>query len=250
MIIAIASQKGGVGKSTTSISLAAGLAHKGKKVLLIDIDPQANSSKVLVENYQSIKKDQTICATILDRQPLPIHETKVKNLSIVPSHILLSNTDMELTTAIDHREARLKKELDLIKDKYDFVFIDCPPSISWLAINALTAAEKAIVVVSPGYFELDALVQIGKTIEEVREHFNPSIELFGFLFNMSDQTINTQTSLSLIHRTYPDKVFKAIIPRNVDIKDAHMNKTDIFSYSKNAPSAHAFTKLILELFSI
>jgi len=155
MIVSIASQKGGTGKTTTSISLAAGLAKKGKKVLLIDIDSQANSSKVLLPDYQTITKDQTIFKTILERQPLPIHKTAIPTLDIVPSHILLSNTDVELTTAKDHREARLKRQLDQIKHTYDFVFIDCPPALSWLTLNAFTASETVIVVVSPGYFELD-----------------------------------------------------------------------------------------------
>src|SRR2546421_1396335 len=168
MVISIASQKGGTGKTTTSIALAAGLAHKGKKVLLIDIDSQANSSKVLLPHYTAINKDQTIFATILKKQPLPIHETTIANLSIVPSHILLSTTDVELTTAIDHREERLKKQLDLIKPQYEYIFIDCPPTLSWLTINAMTAADKVIVVVSPGYFELDSIIQIRNTIDEVK----------------------------------------------------------------------------------
>src|SRR5215213_516019 len=119
MVISIASQKGGTGKTSTSISSAAGLAHKGKKVLLIDIDSQANSSKVLLRDYQKVPKEQTIYSTIIERRPLPILPTHVANLSIVPSHILLSNTDIELTTAKDHREARLKSELDKIKNDFD-----------------------------------------------------------------------------------------------------------------------------------
>src|SRR5918911_3826635 len=173
MVISIASQKGGTGKTSTSISLAAGLARKGKKVLLIDIDSQANSSKVLLPEYQKIPKEQTIYTTIIERQPLPVHNTHVNNLSIVPSHILLSNTDIELTTAKDHREARLKTQLDQVKGQYDYVFIDCPPTLSWLTINSFTASDKVLVVVSPGYFELDSIVQISKTIEEVQNIFNP-----------------------------------------------------------------------------
>lgn len=115
MIYSMASQKGGVGKTSSSISLSAGLARKGKKILLIDIDSQANSSKVLLPHYPDIHKDQAIFTTILNRNSLPIHNTQVPNLDIVPSHILLANTDAELTTAIDHREERLKRELDLIK---------------------------------------------------------------------------------------------------------------------------------------
>lgn len=250
MITAIASQKGGVGKTTTAISLSAGVARKGKKTLLVDIDSQANSSKVLLNDYPTIAVERTIYSTILGRKPLLVHKTSIPNLDVVPSHILLSNTDIELTTAIDHREARLKEQLDRIKTQYDFVFIDCPPTLSWLTINALTAADRTIVVVSPGYFELDSLVQISKTISEVREYFNQDLELTGFLFTMSDPTINTQTSIQLLRQTYTNKVLTTIIPRNVDIKDAHFNKQDIFSYSPQAKTAFAYNKLIRELYSL
>jgi chromosome partitioning protein len=119
-------------------------------VLLVDIDSQANSSKVLLHDYTEISKEQTIYATIIDRQPLPIHSTHVRNLSIVPSHILLSNTDIELTIAKDHREARLKSALDKIKAGYDYVFIDNPPALGWLTLNSFTASDAVLVVVSPG----------------------------------------------------------------------------------------------------
>jgi chromosome partitioning protein len=186
----------------------------------------------------------------LERKPLPIHKTGIANLDIVPSHILLSNTDIELTTALDHREARLKNELEAVKGTYEFVIIDCPPTLSWLTLNAFTASDKAVVVVSPGYFELDSIVQISKTIAEVREFFNPQLELLGFLFTMSDPTINTTTSLRILRQTYGDKVLKTIIPRNVDIRDAHFNKQDIFSHNANAKAAVAYDKLISELFQL
>ena len=250
MIFAIASQKGGVGKTSTSISLAAGIAHKGKKVLLVDIDSQANSSKVLLKNYQTLKKESTIYTTILERSPLPVHKTQLDKLDIIPSHILLSNTDVELTTAIDHREARLKKELDLIKHQYEYIFVDCPPTLSWLTINAMTAADKVIVVVSPGYFELDSIVQIRKTIEEVKELFNPNLELAGFLFNMSDPTLNSKTSLQILRQTYTGSLFNTVIPRNTDLRDAHFNKQDIFSFNAKSPAAQAYDKFIRELLTI
>jgi chromosome partitioning protein len=250
MIYSIASQKGGVGKTSSSISLAAGIARKGKKVLLIDIDSQANSSKVLIPNYPQFQKQQTIYATIIERSPLPIHNTTVPNLHIVPSHILLSNTDVELTTAIDHREERLKRELEMVKSNYDFIFIDCPPTLSWLTINAMTASDKVIVIVSPGYFELDSIVQISKTIKEVKEYFNPNIDLAGFLFTMSDPTVNSKTSLQILRQTYTGTVFNTIIPRNTDLRDAHFDQKDIFAFNPNSSSAQAYNKLIHELFQL
>ncbi|MDP9381210.1 MAG: AAA family ATPase [Chloroflexota bacterium] len=247
-VSAIASQKGGTGKSSTSISLAAGLARNGKRVLLVDMDSQANSSKVLIPHYQDLRKEDTIYVTILERQALPIHETTVPNLDIAPSHILLSNTDIELTTAKDHREARLKRELDKVKGQYDHVFLDCPPALSWLTINAFTAADGVLIVVAPGYFELDSIVQLGKTIQEVREYFNPKLKLLGHLFTMSDPTINSKMSLKVLRQTYPDTVFKTIVPRNTDIRDAHFNKQDIFSFNPQSKSADAYMRLIEEVF--
>ncbi len=248
MVISIASQKGGTGKTSTTISLSAGLARQGKKVLLIDIDSQANSSKVLVPNYQDLRKEDTIYATILGRKPLPVRPTAISRLDIVPSHILLSNTDIELTTAKDHREARLKNELDKTRQNYDYVFVDCPPALSWLTINAFTASDQVIVVVSPGYFELDSIVQLSKTIDEVKEYFNPELKILGHLFTMSDPTINSRTSLKILRQTYPELVLKTVIPRNTDLRDAHFNKQDIFAFAPQSKSAQAYTKLIEELF--
>src|SRR3954451_964773 len=215
MIVSIASQKGGTGKTSTSISLAAGLARKGKKVLLVDIDSQANSSKVLINDYPKIPKEQTIYATILQRQPLPIHPTRAINLSIIPSHILVPNTDIELTAAKDHREARLKTELDKLKGQFDYIFIDNPPALGWLTINAFTASDKVLVVVSPGYFELDSLVQLSKALERARIYFNPNISLLGFLFNRSEPNSNTIASLQILRQTYTDQVLTTVIPQNV-----------------------------------
>ena len=247
-IIAIASQKGGVGKTSTAISLAAGLARLGKRVLLVDMDSQANSSKVLLPDYAHLDKAQTVYTTIIEKQPLPALPTRIPALDIAPSHILLSETDVALTTALDHREARLKTALDTIAVRYDYVFLDNPPALGWLTINSFTAADCALVVVSPGYFELDSIVQISKTIANVREFFNPRLELLGFLFTMSDSTINTQTSLQILRQTYTDKVLRTIIPRNVDLKDAHMSRQDIFAFNPRSNAARAYQALIEEVF--
>lgn len=248
MILAVASQKGGTGKTTTAITLAAGLAHRNRRTLLIDIDPQANASKVLLPAYPELRKEQTLFATVLGRQPLAVSPTPLPDLAIVPSHILLSNTDIELTTAKDHREARLKKALAPIVADYDHVIIDCPPTLSWLTLNALTAADRVIVPVAPGYFELDSVVQLGKTIDEVRELFNPDLQLLGFLFTMSDPTINARSSLKILRQTYTEHVLDTVIPRNTDIRDAHFNKQDIFSFKPEAKAARAYDRLLDEIF--
>lgn len=247
MILSVASQKGGTGKTTTSITLAAGLARHNKRVLLVDVDSQANSSKVLLHDYPALTKDDTIYRTILQRQPLPVHRTHVDGVDIVPAHILLSNTDIELTTAKDHREARLKRHLAPLAAQYDHVILDCPPTLSWLTINAFTASDRVLVVVAPGYFELDSIVQISKSIEEVQEYFNEHLHLLGYLFTMSDPTINSRTSLKILRQTYTDEVLQTVIPRNTDIRDAHFNKQDIFSFNPHSKSAEAYQRLIKEL---
>lgn len=248
LITAIAEQKGGTGKTTTSITLAAGLTHKGKRVLLVDMDSQANSSKVLLPNYQHIPKEETVHRTILEQQSLPIHATPVHNLWIAPAHILLSNTDVVLTTAMDHREARLKRQLDQVKSEYEYVFIDCPPALGWLTLNAFTAADEVIVIVSPGYFELDSIVQISKTIAETQRQFNPHLQLRGLLFTMSDPTVNTANSLTILRNMYSDRLLQTIIPRNTDLRDAHFSKKDIFRYNPSAKGAIAYARLIEELY--
>src|SRR5256886_11513054 len=228
MTIAIASQKGGTGKTSTSISLAAGLARKGKRVLLLDLDSQANSSKVLLPKYVEIGKEETIYETIINCNPLNIRSTNVQNLDIVPSHILLADTDVELTTAIDHREARLKNELEKVKTTYDYVIIDCPPALSWLTVNAFTASDGIIVVVSPGYFELDSLVQINRTLQKVQRFFKPDLKLRGYLYTMSDSKRNSGIFFKIFRQTYKNKVFNTIIPRKTDLREAILTLIEIF----------------------
>lgn len=248
MVIAVATQKGGTGKTTTSISLASGLARLyQKKVLLVDIDSQANSSKVLLQDYPELKSEETICATMLERHPLPVRKSSVPGLDVVPSHILLSNTDVALTTAIDHREARLKTQLDQIKDQYDYVFIDCPPALGWLTINAFTASDKVLAVVEPGYFELDSIAQLNKTLKEVRAFYHAQLELLGYLFTKADSTVNSRTSLDVLRTTFGDHVFDTIIPRNVALKDASFKKQDIYSFEPDCKGARAYQRFIEEV---
>ena len=216
----------------------------------MDVDSQANASKVLLPDYQTaVRKEDSVYRTIVDRKSLPVHKTAIPNLEMVPSHILLSETDVKLTTAIDHRESRLKDQLDRIRENYDYIFIDCPPALGWLTINAFTASDEVLVVISPGYFELESTIQISKTIKEVQDWFNSALRLRGFLFTMSDPTINSQTSLKLLRQTYPEHVLTTIIPRNVDLKDASFNKKDVFAYAPRSKAAEAYERLIAEVFA-
>jgi chromosome partitioning protein len=251
MIISIASQKGGTGKTSTTISIAVGLARRGKKVLLIDVDSQANSSKLLLHpTYNDLNAEDTLYATIIERKPLVVHESSIPNLFVVPSHILLSNSDLALATAMDNRGARLKNELDKIKDQYDVVIIDCPPALSFLTLNAFVASDQVIVVASPGYFELDSIVQIQKTLAQVRQDFDVPLQLRGFLFTMSDSTVASKTSLQLLRQTYTNAVFKTVIPRNTDIRNSTLARQDIYTYNEKAPVAQAYSKFIRELFAL
>ena len=248
MITSIAIQKGGVGKTTTAINLSAGLARAGKKVLLIDVDPQSNASAVLHPNYEEVNKENSVARVIMTDKPfesvLPIVETDIPNLHLSPAHIHLSGADVHLSLGKTSRETKLKLAVDKIKDQYDYIFIDCPPALSWLTINAFTASDEIIVMISPGFFELDAMVQIQETIDTVKQGFNPDIKVRNVLFNLSDATRNTQRSRGLVERTYGDLLAKSIIPRNVDLKDALFKKQDIFEYKPQSAGASAYRKFI------
>ncbi len=153
---------------------------------------------------------------------------------------------------VEAKQAKLEHVLSVHKNhlqrNYDFVFIDCPPALGWLTLNALTASDRVIVVVSPGYFEVEAIDQIAETIRETKADYNPNLELIGLLFTMTDQTINTSTSLSILKQMYPSILIPRQIPRNTDIRDAHYQHQDIFSFNPKAYAAIAYEKLIDELF--
>jgi len=248
IITAVASQKGGVAKTTTSINLSSGLARTGNKVLVIDIDPQANSSRVLLHSYSDLRKDETIWNTVINNQPLRVYPTEVANLHVVVSSILLSNADIDLQSVFK-REERLKIHLDQIKHEYDYVFIDCPPWLSWLTYNALIAADKVLVPVSPGAFELESIIQINKTIYEIQQ-INTSLKIAGYLFTMADNTTNSRVSLKILRQTYPEYTLNNIIPKNVDARDASTAKVDIFTYNSKAVAAEAYQRVIEEVYGI
>lgn len=247
MILSVASQKGGVGKSSTAISLAAWAAKQGKRTLLIDIDSQANSSKVLIPQYEKIKKDDSTWSTIVGRKPLPIFPSSISGVHISPSHILLSEADMSLYGALDHREERLMRGLEPFSTDYDVVIIDTPPNLGWNTLNALTCSDKVLIPVSPGYFELDSLVQITKLIDEVVENFNPRLQVAGIVFNMADMTVSSRESLKLLRQAYTDNVCSTIIHRAVAVRDASFNHQDVFSYDPQSKAADDYDRLAQEI---
>lgn len=252
MIISVANQKGGVAKSTTAINLAAGLSLEGYKVLLIDTDPQTNTTRVFIHPDEEIEVDKSLYSAIIKFSPLSpiIRETKTDNLHIVPSHIRLSSADLELAQAFDNRSERLKKALDKVLDRYDYVIIDNPPSLGLLTINSFVASEKLIIPVSTGFFALTGLVQLQETIDMVRQtQLNPELEIMGVLCTFSDHTNVSRDVESQLREYFGEQVFTTTIPKNVSLEEAHSNYTHIFDHAPTSSGAKAYKAFIKEVLS-
>jgi chromosome partitioning protein len=252
MIISIANQKGGVAKSTTAINLAAGLSLNGFKVLLIDIDPQGNTTRVFLHPDVEIALEKSLYNSIIKFSPIStiIQKTRFANLHFVPSHIRLSSADLELAQAFDNRSERLKRAMGKLEDQYDYIIIDNPPSLGLLTINAFVASDRLLIPVSTGFFALTGLVQLQESIDMVKQtQLNPDLDIIGVLCTFSDRTNVSRDVENQLREYFGDSVFKTVIPKNVSLEEAHSNHTHIYEYAPNSAGARAYQALVKEVVS-
>lgn len=250
MIISVANQKGGVAKTTTSINIAAGLALRGYEVLLIDADPQGNVTQVFSSVSEEVGPDKTLHNVIVRFSTLSsiLRKTAFANLSFVPSHIRLSSVDLELSAAMDNRTARLKKAIEAVKDQFDYIIIDNPPSLGLLTINSFVASDRILIPVSTAYFALTGLVQLQETIEMVKQtQPHPLLDIIGVLCTFSENTNVSRDVERQLRSHFGDLVYQTVIPKNVSLEEAHSNHTHVFDYAPNSTGSRAYSALVNEV---
>lgn len=248
-VISIANQKGGVGKTTTAINFSTILAKKGKKVLLIDADPQGNGTSGL-----GINKEQKFSVYDVLIEDIEVEntlqKTQVKNLDLCPSNINLAGAEVQLVS-MENREYRLKTKLDSIRDKYDYIIIDCPPSLGLVTLNAFTASDSVLIPVQCEYYALEGLGQLLNTIELVKKHMNKNIRIEGALLTMYDARTNLSNQVvKEVKRYFEDKVYKNVIPRNVKLSEAPSYGMPITMYDPRSKGAKSYEKFVKEFLKI
>ena len=246
-IIAFANQKGGVGKTTSAVNIAASVGILGKSVLLIDLDPQGNTTSGVGINKKNLKS--TSYELLIDEidAAQAIVETEFKNLSVIPSNISLAGAEFDLYQ-LDNREYRLKKQLEAVKDNYDYIFIDCPPSLGMITVNALAAADAVIIPMQCEYYALEGLSQLMITIRKIKQLYNPELEICGILITMfNGRLILTMQVISELKKYYSDKLFKTPVARNVKLSEAPSFGKPVYYHDKSSKGAVEYLEVAKEL---
>ncbi len=249
-IIAVTNQKGGVGKTTTAVNVSAGIGKLGKKCLLVDVDPQGNATSGVGVDKRSIKfSSYNILIEGIKAEEAVIH-TEYENLDIIPSSIELAAADIELAD-IERREARMKNAIALIKGNYDFIFIDCPPSLGLITTNALCAADTILVPIQPEYYALEGLSQLMNSVRIVKRRYNSYLDIEGVLLTMYDGRLNlTQQVVQEVKKFFPRKVFPVVIPRGVRLSEAPSFGMPIMYFDKASKGSAAYMDLAKHIVNI
>lgn len=248
-IIAVVTQKGGVGKTTTAVNLASIIGEKGHSVLLVDIDPQGNATSGVGLDKRKVKLStyDLLCGT--EGAENAAVKTAFPGLSIVPSGAVLAGAEIEMVE-LAHRESRLKAALAPFRERYEYIFIDCPPALGLLTLNALVAADTFLIPAQPEYYALEGLSQLIATVRQVKRLYNPSLELEGVLFTMYDGRTNlTQQVVAEVKRFFPRKVYATVVPRSVRLAEAPSYGRPINYYDKVSKGGRAYQALAEELLS-
>lgn len=246
-IIALANQKGGVGKTTTAINLSASLARCGKRVLLIDADPQANASSGLGVDIRELDASIYECLVNNIDPHDAVIATEVENLSLIPSHIDLVGAEIEMLNIAD-RESLLKRILAQLRAEYDYILIDCSPSLGLITVNALTAADSVIIPVQCEFFALEGIAKLLNTIKIIKSKLNPNLQIMGFLLTMYDNRLRLSNQvLDEVKRHFGNLVFNTVIARNVRLSEAPSHGQTIFEYDAHSKGAVAYKALAQEV---
>lgn len=246
-IIAVTNQKGGVGKTTTAVNLSACLAYKGKRVLVVDCDPQGNATSGFGIDKDSITSSVYECLADAEKTKDAIMRTKYGNLSVIPSSPELSAAEIELASE-ENREYVLKKALDTIKEEYDYIIIDSPPALGMLSINIMTASNSVLVPIQCEYYALEGLTQLINSIRNVKKHSNPKLDIEGIVATMYDARTNLSSQvLDEVKKYFPDKVYETVIPRNIRLSEAPSFGEPIIRYDITSKGAEAYFEMSKEL---